>query len=795
LTNFNKIPCIDKSKKPAIPWAEYQHKRYTKPVETKNYAIIMGITSGVFVIDIDSAGLIHKLFTNWEKVLENNYVVQTGSGSYHIYFQYDPSITTKRLDNPSTGEHIDIQSQGTYVIGPGSIHPDTGEEYKIISSTQTIRKMTNYEGFIEQLKTLGFETEGSGLKPFQEIAKGKISKGNRNASAFKYAANLIDNVGMDIDTVWAEMQRWNKTLDPPMAETELRITYESAVRKASQNVETPETNERVFRKISAKDEGKEITFKAFISAVDEHRTVTVDVDFVCANNHDLIRLNKKGNGYENVPSVRCRACGQFMATQNAKTNDVRTVLLQELPEEVKNNNPKRMTAKLVGRDALNVFISTRKMQITGKFVSRKLRGKEENEIIIFVKEILTLEDSRDELPTDLELEQILKHRDGDFFDILSKSFAPEILGYGDIKKAILLHLVNGGNTRRNKIHMLIIGNPSKAKSELLKATNEMVESSYINGKMASGAGVAYGMVKLPNGTSVANVGPLGLYKFVQMDELDKMKKEDRAALLEVMEQQSISLTKAGINSHIDADPGILGASNPKYSSYDFDLGLMKNIDFESFFLTRFDLVFGIIKSNPIQDRNVIDYIIKDSLGEVKPTIEHELLVKYLNLARTYEPKLTTTAGKKIGDYFSRISEAIQMNNDEYIPIETRQLQGLIRLSTAHAKLHLKLEVDEDDVEQATKLFEASLDSFGIIHNEESRQSQLADKHRTTEQELFYIITKNLDENRHFDEKPVLAELSKSKFKGEIEKAKKFFERYAKISYLQNADGSYRLVKT
>ena len=146
------------------------------------------IIPNICVVDVDSPEIIHILFDNFEGIKQKTLVVKTGSGGYHVYFEYDSTMATMRLDNLSKNQHVDIQSQGTYVIGPGSIHPDTGKEYEIISSTTEIHKMGNFSGFLQGLKGLGFNTDGSGLKPFQEIAKGKVTTGNRNSSAFKYAS-------------------------------------------------------------------------------------------------------------------------------------------------------------------------------------------------------------------------------------------------------------------------------------------------------------------------------------------------------------------------------------------------------------------------------------------------------------------------------------------------------------------------------------------------------------------------------------------------------------------------------
>ena len=797
-TRFNCIPCYDKSKKPSVKWLEFEHNKNPNSVISTNYAIIMGETSDVFVIDIDSPEIFGSVFPGSELLLKSTLVVKTGSGGYHVYFKYNPNIQTKRLDNDK-GQHIDIQSQGTYVLGPGSIHDETFKEYEIISSTTEIKEMRDISGFYKHLETLGFRTEGSGLKPFHEIAKGNIPEGSRNISAFKYAANLIDNVEMDVETTWKELSRWNESLSPPLGKSELRAVFESAVKKASKNVKNkpvPLTNFRLLRELSARDENKTLVFNGFITAMDEHKTVTTAATYTCSNNHDTLVLPLKGNGYENISAPRCPRCSYYMSTQpgTKKTTDLRIVLVQEPTDEIKNNNPIRKTAKIIGDKALDIYISTRKLQITGKFKSRPIRGKKENEPIIFVEDFIPLEDLGDVLPTKDELEQVVKFEGDEFFDILADSFAPEILGYRDIKKAILLHLVGGGNMKREEIHLFLIGNPSKAKSELLKAANEMVESSYINGKMASGAGIAYGMVKLPNGTMVAQVGPLGLYKFVQIDEFDKMKTEDRGALLEVLEQQSISLTKAGINSSIPAKPSVLGAANPKFSSWDWDVPLLKNINFESFFLTRFDLVIGIIKTDKLNEQLVVNHIIEDSLDKIKPQVEKELLKKYLSLCRTKKPKLSTEAGKKIGQFFLKITEDIKLNNTEWIPLETRQLQGMIRLATAHAKIMRKDIVDESDVDVVINLFKYSLDSFNIKYDGSVEQLDLFHDSKTREQIFFETIKSIFDKDGHFDYDVLIKKLAKNKKFGDAERATKYFDLNKGSNILLNSDGTYRLAK-
>ncbi len=176
------IPCKPKTKIPAVPWKEYQTKKYlgiTYPEQ--NYAVICGAISGnLVVIDIDDPELVNVIFKDFEGIKKNTLVVKTGSGGYHIYvINKGVKIQTKRLDDKNR-RHLDIQSEGCYVIGPGSIHPN-GNKYEIISSTLKIDEM-DVSSFVQSLATFGFDVEGSGLPPVQQIAKG-VTAGNRNSGS------------------------------------------------------------------------------------------------------------------------------------------------------------------------------------------------------------------------------------------------------------------------------------------------------------------------------------------------------------------------------------------------------------------------------------------------------------------------------------------------------------------------------------------------------------------------------------------------------------------------------------
>lgn len=236
--NLNLIPCVVKSKMPSIAWKGYQTKKYNGPIPViGNAAVLCGRIEGcepLMVLDLDDPELANTLFDDWERVLRENLVVQTGSGGYHIYVKPRPEDSTqgKRLTNVK-GQHMDIQGDGTYVIAPSSIHPN-GNEYKIISSTTNIKEV-NMTGFINSLSKYGFNTGGSGLPSIDEIAKG-VQAGMINNSAFKYSCHLLSRVGLDKETAWYELKEWLKrctTKHPD--EGKLRSVFDHAVQRVERD--------------------------------------------------------------------------------------------------------------------------------------------------------------------------------------------------------------------------------------------------------------------------------------------------------------------------------------------------------------------------------------------------------------------------------------------------------------------------------------------------------------------------------------------------------------------------------
>jgi len=785
---FNLIPLKDKSKIPTVPWQRYQHDKCDLDLGI-NYAIICGKVSKCIVIDIDSPELKDTLFTNWTAMLRDTLVVQTGSGGYHIYLEPDEYPAKMPLTN-AKGQHIDLQSDGSYVVGPGSIHPN-GTEYRVISNTIEVKK-TTMSKVLEGLQKCGFNPEEHGLKPFQDLAKGKITQGSRNSSAFKYAINLLDNVEMDAQTALQELIRWNQSLKPPLPEKELALVFESALKKymhkLPQREEVAQEEKTRMRNLSALHEGKEISFDCFIAAIDEHKTITMRADIECPECHKKDVL--VGNGWENPVMIHCKKCHVKMEEVSKQTRDVRNLLLKELPEETENNTPMMKTARVYGEWARLIFISSRRVNIQGIF--RSIPDKKENDIVIEIKKFDFVDEDSETYPTDEEMAKVDKVDKSCLFDKLAESFAPNIYGYDSLKKAILMHLVGGGNVRREDIHILMIGNPGVGKTELMIFAGKLTKSFYANGRLASGAGLAAGMVKLSTGVQVANTGPLCLFPFGQIDEFEKMRRDDRTAVLESMEQRTVSLIKNGVVMRTKSDARLLCAANPAGGRWNFDQTLSQNISLEAFILSRFDIIWGLVKPNTSTRGKIAHHIVQQGLRQNDCFLDRDELRRYLNYCRTLEPKLSLEAADYLETYFVRQVEIIEEKNEEHLPMEERQLEGLVRLSTAHAKLLQKGTVDVSDVDVAIKLYKESLCSFGLTIEADQIQSGLFEsgKNRKDVFNNAANVVKNID--NYFDLDALVTEMMKSKVFTNRIKAKEYIEQMEKAGAVLYTEKGYRL---
>ncbi|KAL3739557.1 hypothetical protein ACJRO7_020897 [Eucalyptus globulus] len=371
-------------------------------------------------------------------------------------------------------------------------------------------------------------------------------------------------------------------------------------------------------------------------------------------------------------------------------------------------------------------------------------------------------------PEDLKNIKKIAGRD-DTFDLLGNSLAPSIYGHSWIKKAVILLMLSGveknlnnGTHLRGDINMMMVGDPSVAKSQLLRAIINIAPLAIsTTGRGSSGVGLTAAVTSdQETGERRLEAGAMVLADrgVVCIDEFDKMNDQDRVAIHEVMEQQTVTIAKAGIHASLNARCSVVAAANPIYGTYDRSLTPTKNIGLPDSLLSRFDLLFIVLdQMDPDIDRLISDHVLRIHRyrstfdgGEVDGSSRYgredeadaessvfvkynrmlhgrktgkrqkndsltiKFLKKYIHYAKhRIQPELTDEASEHIATAYAELRNASSnAQTGGTLPITARTLETIIRLSTAHAKLKLSRKVTKSDVEAALKVL-----NFAIYHKE------------------------------------------------------------------------------
>ncbi|KAG7309765.1 MCM DNA helicase complex subunit [Plutella xylostella] len=364
--------------------------------------------------------------------------------------------------------------------------------------------------------------------------------------------------------------------------------------------------------------------------------------------------------------------------------------------------------------------------------------------------------------------RLAKRSTVDMFDLLAKSLAPSIHGHDYIKKAILCLLLGGmekilpnGTRLRGDINVLLIGDPSVAKSQLLRYVLLTAPRAITTtGRGSSGVGLTAAVTTdAETGDRRLEAGAMVLADrgVVCIDEFDKMSDADRTAIHEVMEQGRVTIAKAGVHASLNARCSVLAAANPVYGRYDQYKTPMENIGLQDSLLSRFDLLFVMLDiADADHDNMISEHVLrmhryrnpKEQDGEVLPMgssvemlstenpdndevedtnesiyekydpllhgntrskkdqiLSTKFMRKFIHIARFIKPKLTQEASDAIADEYAKLRNQDMMESDvaRTQPVTARTLETLIRLGTAHAKARLSFQVTRRDAEAAIEL--------------------------------------------------------------------------------------------
>jgi len=564
-------------------------------------------------------------------------------------------------------------------------------------------------------------------------------------------------------------------------------------------------SQRSLRQINSETIGSITSVSGMVVRASEVKPLAKELIFVCPDEHQTKVIQLKGMDVK-IPVVcdnpNCKHRDFELKPEASKFIDFQILRLQELPEDLPPGQLPHYIDVTIRQDLVDNarpgdrIILTGVVRIEQESVAGVPRGQSglyrlriEGNNIEFLGgrgAKTSRKIQREEIsPEDEKLIRALG-QSPDVYQRLIDSLAPHIQGQSLIKEAILL-LIVGSNQRdlgdgskiRGDINVFLVGDPGTAKSEMLKFCARIAPRGlYTSGRGSTAAGLTAAVVKDKTGIMMLEAGAvvLGDQGLVCIDEFDKMKPEDRSALHEVMEQQSASIAKGGIVATLNARTSILAAANPMYGKYDPFKNITENVNLPIPLLTRFDLIF-VVRDIPTKekDESIARHIIElhtPQGTDKRSVIDVDLLTKYLAYAKKGSPTLTKEAEEKILDYY------LQMRNvesEEMITVTPRQLEGIIRLSTARARLLMKDKVEEEDAERAIFLIQSMLQDAGVDVNTgkvDLGVLQGRPRSEVSKMQLFMDVLKGLEG----DNKVAVEERT---FVKELEKTEKFTEEEAR----------------
>mmetsp|Transcript_4394 Transcript_4394/g.10636 ORF Transcript_4394/g.10636 Transcript_4394/m.10636 type:complete len:725 (+) Transcript_4394:93-2267(+) len=494
-----------------------------------------------------------------------------------------------------------------------------------------------------------------------------------------------------------------------------------------------------LREIGAGHIGQLVSIRAMVARASDVKPLARVVTYTCEECGFEAYQEVTGRSF--MPLDKCKApqCQQYntnskllMQTRGSKFTKFQELKVQELPEQVPTGHiPRMMSVQLVGELTRSAGPGE-EVLVSGIFLPTPYTGYRAIKAGLTADTYLEATACRrakqqyESLHADVspEVAEAVRKaaQENSTYDKLAASIAPEIFGHEDVKKALLLQLVGGTNRSlgdglriRGDLHVCLMGDPGVAKSQLLKHIGKLAPRGvYTTGKGSSGVGLTASVIKdsftgelmLEGGALV-----LGDQGICCIDEFDKMEESDRTAIHEVMEQQTVSIAKAGITTSLNARTAVLAAANPTYGRYNTRRSPAENINLPQALLSRFDVLFLLMdKVNAATDFDLAKHVTHVHRHSAAPQVRQDsvfdssFLRSYIASARQLQPYVPAELSEYVvGAYVSMRGDENPQDEKNYFFTTARTLLSILRLSQALARLRFGKEVVQADVDEAIRL--------------------------------------------------------------------------------------------
>jgi len=587
------------------------------------------------------------------------------------------------------------------------------------------------------------------------------------------------------------------------------------------------------RQINSKTIGKFISIKAMLTRISYVEPLAVKLVFLCPDGHtNKISQTDKDAGTK-TPVVcenpSCKHRDFDMHPELSTFIDYQLFQLQELPKEVPAGQiPKILFVFVVGDlidsarmgdivEISGIVEVLTKQNIKSGPAIYKLRLNA-NHIKRFTSDNEFGEITKDDI-NNIE-SSITKITEKHATEMVINSFAPHIEGHSVIKEALILTMIGSdakilkdGSRIRGDVNTFLLGDAGTAKTKLLIVVAKVAPRGfYTSGRGSSGVGLTASTI-MDKITGKFMIEPgvcvLADQGITCIDEFDKMKPEDRSALHEVMEQQTVSIARGGLMATLNARTAVIAAANPILGKYDPYKNFTENIPSVPIpLLTRFDLKFIVRDvADPLKDEKIARHIFSthsndnSSSYQSKNSLDIEMFTKYLKYAKSKHPELSKEAEDKILEYYLQMRKMDTVDGgDGGYSITIRQFEGLVRLTIARAKFLLKDIADASDAERAIWLMDQMFHDAGVDVNTGKVDLNVLEgkpKSETNKVNLFMEIMRMLDNNSNgkgATENEIFAEMTASGKWPDETSQKSFFQKVLRDNMLfENTPNSYRII--